>query len=196
MNDSREHILRTAFSLFTSKGYKAVTMQDLENATKLTKGAFYHYFKSKEELFQAVIEKYYLSSYPHFVAEDFDSLEAFIQAHVSNIQEKLVLMKGCGDNSLPDPYYLRLILEAKKHFPALGEKIKEIFRDQMNQWESIIVKAKNKGEIKKNVDASILAESFTSVGLGIIKNMILDDSVELALLKIKIQFEQLYCLLK
>lgn len=196
MNDSREHILRTAFSLFTSKGYKAVTMQDLENSTKLTKGAFYHYFKSKEDLFQAVIEKYYLSSYSQFTTESFESLEAFIQAHVTHIQEKLQIVKGCCENSLPDPYYFRLVLEAKKNFPVLAEKIKDIFRDQINQWERIIVKAKENGEIKKNIDASILAESFTSIGLGIVKNMILDDSPELALLKIKIQFEQLYRLLK
>ncbi len=63
MTDTKDHILRTAFSFFIKKSYKAVTMSDLEKATGLTKGAFYHYFKSKEEIYIEVIDKYYLANH-------------------------------------------------------------------------------------------------------------------------------------
>ncbi len=196
MNDSREHILKTAFSLFVTKGYKAVTMQDLENATKLTKGAFYHYFKSKEELFQAVIEKFYMPDMLICQASNVNSLDEYIQLNISCLREKMVGIKDRVGGPLPDPHYLSLILEAKKYFPALGNHIKDTFRGQINQWEKIILKAKESGEIKTNIETSVLAEIFTSIGLGIIKNLILDDSLEYSISKIILQYEQLYRLLR
>ena len=53
---TRKHIVTKALGLFICKSYKAATIADLEVATGMTKGAFYHYFKSKEELFIEVID--------------------------------------------------------------------------------------------------------------------------------------------
>jgi AcrR family transcriptional regulator len=196
MKDSREFILKTAFSLFITKGYKALTMQDLENATKLTKGAFYYYFRSKEDLFKAVIEKYYLPSVLICQADEVESLEHYINLNVTCIREKMLILKELTGGNMPDPHYLTLILEAKKYFPSLEAKIKSTFRSQINYWEKIIVKAKESGEIKNNIESSTLAEIFTAIGLGIIKNLILDDSLEYSISKIKLQYEQLYRLMK
>lgn len=196
MNDSREHILKVAFSLFISNGYKSVTMSELESATKLTKGAFYHHFKNKEELFKEVIEKYYLSSHLNCRAENSPSLIHYINYSIECLKEKMISIREVTGGKIPDPYYLTVVLEAQKNFPALEEKIKSIFNFHINEWEKIIVKAKETGEIKSGLESSILAETFTSIGLGVIKNLILNDSVEYAISKVKLQFEQLYRLLK
>jgi AcrR family transcriptional regulator len=195
MKDSRDYILKTAFSLFISKGYKSVTMNDMENATRLTKGAFYHHFKNKEDLFQAVIEKYYLSSHLNCNSDNFSTLKEYISFITNYLSEKMLDLKEFTGGKIPDPYYMTIILEAKKYLPSLDEKIKNTFRSQINQWEKIIVKAKNAEEIKSNIDSSILAETFTSIGLGVLKNLILDDTVDYSVLKIKMQYEQLYKLL-
>lgn len=55
MADLKEHILETAQKLFLQKGFKGVTMNELVEAAGLTKGAFYHYFKSKEQVFEEVV---------------------------------------------------------------------------------------------------------------------------------------------
>lgn len=196
MNDSRDYILKTAFSLFITNGYKAVTMHDLENATKLTKGAFYHYFKSKEELFQAVIEKFYLSTHLNCEVENTSSLENFIAFNLKCLKERMLSLKEMTGDKIPDPHFIILILEAKKHFPSLAEKIKDTFQTQITQWEDIIIKARENKEIHIDIDAYVLAESFTSIGLGVIKNLILDQSLENSISKIKQQYEQLYHLLK
>lgn len=196
MNDSREYILKTAFSLFVTKGYKTVTMQDLETATKLTKGAFYHYFKSKEDLFHAVIQKYYLPSMLICQSDNYDNLEAYIRENISCLRERMLGIKDITGGTMPDPHYLNLILEAKKYFPSLETEIKANFGNQINQWEKIIIRAKESGEIRANAETSALAELFTSIGIGIIKNLILDDSLEYSISKIVVQYEQLYRLLK
>lgn len=51
-------ILDAAEELFMSQGYEQTTMADIvEHLGGLTKGAIYHHFKSKEEIFEAVFER-------------------------------------------------------------------------------------------------------------------------------------------
>ena len=50
-------ILDTAARLFTQKGYDRTTLQDIIDATGLSKGAIYHHFASKEAILIAVVEK-------------------------------------------------------------------------------------------------------------------------------------------
>ena len=47
---ARTHLLNAAFSLIRAKGYSATSVDDLCRAAGVTKGAFFHHFKSKEEL--------------------------------------------------------------------------------------------------------------------------------------------------
>ena len=50
-------ILDTATRLFLQKGYDKTTLQDIIDATKLSKGAIYHHFASKEAIIIAVVDR-------------------------------------------------------------------------------------------------------------------------------------------
>ncbi len=50
-------ILDTASRLFFQKGYDRTTLQDIIDATKLSKGAIYHHFASKEAIIIAVVDR-------------------------------------------------------------------------------------------------------------------------------------------
>ena len=50
-------ILDTASALFFQKGYDKTTLQDIIDATKLSKGAIYHHFASKEAILIAVVDR-------------------------------------------------------------------------------------------------------------------------------------------
>lgn len=53
-----ELILKVAKQLFVEKGYDNTSIQDIiSNLGGLSKGAIYHHFKSKEEIFNAVCDK-------------------------------------------------------------------------------------------------------------------------------------------
>src|SRR5262249_35501881 len=54
--ERRAEILKTAAHLFRTKDYEKATMQDVMDELDIAKGTIYHYFKSKEELLEAVIE--------------------------------------------------------------------------------------------------------------------------------------------
>jgi len=50
-------ILDVATHLFFEKGYDATSLQDIINETNLSKGAIYHHFSSKEEIFEAIFHR-------------------------------------------------------------------------------------------------------------------------------------------
>lgn len=52
-----QRILDTASKLFLEKGYDKTTLQDIIDATKLSKGAIYHHFASKEAILIAVVDR-------------------------------------------------------------------------------------------------------------------------------------------
>ena len=52
----RAQILAAATALVNRVGYEAMTVQDILDATGISKGAFYHYFSSKHALLEALID--------------------------------------------------------------------------------------------------------------------------------------------
>ncbi len=54
----REAIIRKSLRLFAYDGYDSLTIDGIAEACHCSHGLFYYYFKSKEELFNAVMETY------------------------------------------------------------------------------------------------------------------------------------------
>ena len=55
---TKERLLDAAEELMVAKGFAATTVDDICEAAELTKGSFFHYFESKDELGKAVLERY------------------------------------------------------------------------------------------------------------------------------------------
>lgn len=51
---TKSRIVKAAWSLFYRKGYDNTTVEDIINASKTSKGTFYHYFKGKESLLNSL----------------------------------------------------------------------------------------------------------------------------------------------
>lgn len=54
----RNEILDAAQTLVYTKGYEQMSIQDIIDALKISKGAFYHYFDSKAALLEALIDRF------------------------------------------------------------------------------------------------------------------------------------------
>ncbi|MFN8495037.1 MAG: TetR/AcrR family transcriptional regulator [Caldilineaceae bacterium] len=54
----RTEILDAAQRLVQIKGYEQMTIQDILDELKISKGAFYHYFSAKQDLLEALIERF------------------------------------------------------------------------------------------------------------------------------------------
>lgn len=52
-----ENIITISAKLFAEKGYDKTSMQDIVDAVGMSKGGIFHHFDSKEEIFNAVMER-------------------------------------------------------------------------------------------------------------------------------------------
>jgi AcrR family transcriptional regulator len=55
-NDRRETIIRATYDAFFEKPSADVTLQDIADRARVSKGVVMYYFKSKEEVFEALLE--------------------------------------------------------------------------------------------------------------------------------------------
>ncbi|HXJ00811.1 MAG TPA: TetR/AcrR family transcriptional regulator [Micropepsaceae bacterium] len=95
---NRRVILDAARRVFAELGYGATTVRDIIRATPLASGTFYNYFRSKEEVFQAMRDETALALRPllrearlkcetaeAFVAETFRTFFAYVVENRANL---------------------------------------------------------------------------------------------------------------
>ncbi|MFH4592278.1 TetR/AcrR family transcriptional regulator [Vibrio alginolyticus] len=58
-NDTRQHILDVGYELIVNRGFTSVGLSELLKKAAVPKGSFYHYFKSKEQFGEAMIQGYF-----------------------------------------------------------------------------------------------------------------------------------------
>jgi AcrR family transcriptional regulator len=147
MSNTKEFILETSFKLFLNKGYRNTSMSNLVTETKLSKGAFYHYFKNKEELYQEVINRYFISYYK---SVDWDSLKDM------NLVELEMMIKEFYKSFVPEilaltkkgmSRYFILFFEAYEEYPKFKEEVR-YFYEQINK---VLIQRLKKGKVENPV---------------------------------------------
>jgi AcrR family transcriptional regulator len=180
MADTRDQILTIAFKLFFEKGYKEVTMSDLVKASGLSKGAFYHYFSSKEELYKVTLDKY-ISSYLENFSLEFDEgltlrenlirlFERF--AYVTTEFKQTIQQQEFGMAN-----YLLFLQEAmkKKEFKDKLAEYNTMFYKEFSLWIDI---AKRRREIDREMDSVVLAKHLASLMKGMTVLYSFSDGME------------------
>jgi AcrR family transcriptional regulator len=82
---TRNHIIAVATALFTAHGYEGTSIETVLRETKLSRGALYHHFASKDALFVAVLE-----------AVEAEIAEATVKGSRGSATPEAALRAGCG----------------------------------------------------------------------------------------------------
>jgi TetR/AcrR family transcriptional regulator, transcriptional repressor for nem operon len=200
MNETKLHILKIAFKLFVQKNFKEVTMQDIVKETGLSKGAFYHYFESKEQLFLEVVNFFYLSD----EINDYNvlrhtSLKDFYLSYIEFLQNFLAYIKRAVDVE-EDAYnninYFTLVFDALHRFPDFKQKSKEGHEKDTNFWIEAIEKAIANGEIMPKMPTKYIAQVFIQSIDATFIHAILEGKLFEAISNIKDLWDNFYELLK
>ncbi|HYF83585.1 MAG TPA: TetR/AcrR family transcriptional regulator [Clostridia bacterium] len=179
MSNSREHILNVAFHLFLQKSFKEVTLREIVEKTGMSKGAFYHYFTSKEQLFLELVNDVFASvldiPYDSFSK---DSLYNFYIDYISYYTENLKRQNNEEVGRMANFNYISLIFDAIKLFPDFQEKLLESKQVQLDAWKEIIHAARSRGEIESSMSDEQIANMFINSSGGIEMNNIFKGSSE------------------
>lgn len=127
-----QKILDAALHLFLEKGYEQTTILDIvENMGGMTRGAFYHHFKSKEEVLDALGDKLFFDDNPFEKVRKQTSLTG-----LEKLKLILILSTESGDRNkinimsvqaLQSPAFLKKLIDNNRNIiePFYQEIIEE-----------------------------------------------------------------------
>ena len=197
MIGSKEHILRVAFLLFLQKNYREVTMKELVEKTGLSKGAFYHYFESKEKLFFEIIDSFFSS----ILQFDFNgirnnSLKEFYEDYFSTINtNRFKFFENeyeAGNDDILNLNFFSLLFDAFKFFPGFREKMKEYHARELNTWKNVIDNARKMNEIETPLSDEQIAHVFIYTSDGFAMNLAMGMHEENWMSELKNMWDRFY----
>ncbi len=190
MADTREYIIDKAYRLFLNKSYEAVSISDISHSIGLTKGALYHHFVNKEDLFKAVCDKY-LSVIGLVDLQENTSVAELIQMTVEHVR-KIVLTICIDDTPFIPANYLSLLIDALRHYPGYAEEGGKFFTLVIDKLKLILDNAVKNGEVRNDIDTYTTALNFFSLSVGIAANIFRQNSPDEAVETLHSQLIELY----
>jgi AcrR family transcriptional regulator len=177
MKNTKEHILQTSLLLFLQKSYKEVTMKEIVTKTGLSKGAFYHYFRSKEELFREIAMMFFnmgTMDYNNFPNESLiDFIDTYLNYTESSFKE-INQMFG-GETKEVSFNFFFIMFDAMKMFPDMMKLEEDIYLKDLKIWKSVIANAKSSGEISTSSPDQDIANLFLYCTDGVFIRVINTD---------------------
>jgi TetR/AcrR family transcriptional regulator, transcriptional repressor for nem operon len=194
MKDTREYIIDEAYKLFLNHSYEAVSISMISEAIGFTKGALYHHFKNKEELYRAVIDKHFPITGLN-VDVDRISMEKYTSLCIDHTHKILEAIFGNEETFIP-VNYLSLIADCFRHYDGFAESKAQVIDKAVKDVEIILGNAIQRGEIRSDIDIKVVALQYFSLSVGLAGDLIRTSSVGSAMKSMKDQLNQLYYLLK
>jgi TetR/AcrR family transcriptional regulator, transcriptional repressor for nem operon len=170
MREAQIQIYKTSLKLFLSKSYKDVTLKEIVENSGLSKGAFYHYFSSKDELFTKILD-YYFTNVLTIDFERFDksTLKGFVGQYVRMTQdnvERYTRELELEDVKQTLNFYMLMISGANKN-EAFREKMRSAVEKELTVWTEVVAHARETGEIESSMSNEDIARLFIRSGDGI-----------------------------
>lgn len=180
---AKDRIITAAWDLFMEKGYEETTLQDIIERSGSSRGAFYHHFRSKEDL---------LFTMAWYFDQDYDGwLEKQdpLADSVDLLYDFIILCAELVDRSkygafLPELYGLEVMTEGRRYI--LDEK-REFFRILFELARRGI----SRGEIKQGSSALEIARGIASLQRGLVYSWLLEEK-RMPLIDLNITFFKPY----
>jgi TetR/AcrR family transcriptional repressor of nem operon len=153
----KEKIITESLKLFSLKGFLSTSISDILTATNSSKGGFYNHFRSKDDLYFAVLEK----AKNVWRERNLDGLTE-IENPIDKIKKLLVNYK---DKYLKDSMnfpggciFVTLSVELDDQRPVLAGELKKGFDGLKAMINRLLDEGKNSGQIRKEVNTRAVAE--------------------------------------
>lgn len=157
-----EKVTDSAMDVFWHKGFSATSVQDLVEATGLSRSSLYSTFKNKEELYQQALYRYQLKTQTNIdLLSSTGSVKKIISQLLSQIIEDEVTdiqHRGC--------LIANASLELAGHDERTAQTVKYNFERLKKALETLIIRGQQSGEITMHSSPHALALFFVNTIQG------------------------------
>lgn len=174
-------------------------MSMLVKATGLSKGAFYHYFENKEQLFIETLDNLFFSISPfsqEMVINPEVSFYDYMQMYIDNVKKMAKMINTYVGEEATGMAYYRLMLDVASYAPDFHRKIETSNKYELDFWKKVIENGIKRGEVKSSLDLDILANHFQWLQDGIAMNSIFSGDPHGLYTNLDKAFNQLYSIIK
>ncbi len=159
--------------IFNEKGYYNTSLDDILKQLSLSKGAFYHHFKSKEDYFISIVQNLIVQKVYALLVEPLNTEENPLPIIVESLENALEPGKK---NEMAYGFMLNDFLT---EFNKRNEEISGYLKDILNVWEvnlvSVLKKGKLDGYIARHVDCEGVATYIIASYLGM-RSLMMDNT--------------------
>jgi AcrR family transcriptional regulator len=162
MSSARERLLESAKILFSQKGYYATSVEDIVESAGFSKGTFYFYFKSKEELFKSLVEEMHLNIVKR--------LEGFLKRELPLEDALIEHAKVFLEDIYQNRYIAQIFL-----FQLVGtnEEFRELYYTKIAHLREMLTKMVNKAIQSREITYKN-AENIVSLYAGFLRMLVLE----------------------
>ena len=148
VEDKRRQLLEAAVRVFARKGYHASRVGDIAEEAGVAHGLLYHYFKSKDQVLEAVFHENWSVLQARIASvEETDEPAADQLRHISAIVLRTWL-------HLPD--VVRVVIREFGRSPELAEWIGELAQP-IDVIQRVIARGIERGEFRQDIDPRVAA---------------------------------------
>ena len=163
--ETKRRLVDAGVKLMRAQGYNATTVDDICAAAGVTKGGFFHYFKSKEEIAKAAVTRFH-----HGQAADFqDAPFRKLADPLDRVFGRLDFLKEStgGDRRLTKGCLIGMLAqELSLTNPELRRACGDMFSRIINNFETDLAEAKAAHAPKAGFDPKAVAMLYVSVVQG------------------------------
>jgi TetR/AcrR family transcriptional repressor of nem operon len=163
--DLKEHIVQESLKLFSLKGYLSTSIQDILEAAGASKGGLYNHFKSKEDLFYAVLSE----ARKLWRERNLDGIDQ-IGKPIGKLER---ILENYRDRYLKDTenfpggcVFVALAVELDDQLPHLGREISEGFSRLRAMIKRLLDQAQESEDLGPDVNTEALTEMIFAGMIG------------------------------
>jgi TetR/AcrR family transcriptional repressor of nem operon len=154
-----------ALRLFSLKGFLSTSIQDVLEAADVSKGGLYNHFKSKEDLFYAVLDEARKIWRENNLAglDQINQPVAKVKRLLNNFKD--IYLKDT--NCLPGGcVFVTLLVELDDQKPELAREVNKGFEALKSMINRLLEQGKESGELRDDIDAKAVSELIFAGILG------------------------------
>lgn len=164
--NTRSEILASAMRVFSRKGFHSASLNDILQDVGITKGAFYHHWRCKEDLARDILSMI-RKDYQELLANRLDE-SASAWEKIGSLLNLMSEMGQCPEWQHMGQLFLTFAADLKEGDERLAETFTIYVSEFRGTWVDLITEGQREGSVRKDLSPAALADLIVDSVFGVL----------------------------